>query len=152
MRNISTIRPLAVLLLAPVLHSAVAGDFFERNGAALGGYDPVSYFTDKMPRKGSAAHQVVYRGSTFFFVNEKDKGIFNQNPGKYAPQFGGFCAYGAAQGYKVTTQPDAYVIVNDKLYLNYDLKVLSRFKEDVSGNIAKAEKNWPEVSKSELHE
>lgn len=137
-------------ILTVTAGSALAGDFFEKDGVALRGYDPVAYFTTGMPVKGAAAHRYEYKGSTFYFATSANERSFIRNPGKYVPQFGGFCAFGAANGYKVSTQPDAFAVVDGKLYLNHDIKVLGRWKEDVPGNIAKAEKNWPEVSKSPL--
>ena len=72
---------------------------------------------------------------------------FAANPEKYAPQFGGFCALGTANGYKVSTEPDAFKVVDGKLYLNYDRKVLDLWSKDQAGYIAKANVNWPEVAK-----
>ena len=72
-----------------------------------------------------------------------------ENPDKYAPQFGGLCSYGTAQGYKVSTQPDALSVINGKVYLNYNREVVKIWQQDVPGNIVKAEENWPVVSKME---
>jgi predicted lipoprotein len=73
--------------------------------------------------------------------------IFKANPEKYAPRYGGFCAYGTADGHKAPTSPDAWTIVDGKLYLNYDKSVQSLWKKDQQGYIQKADKNWPEVKK-----
>jgi YHS domain-containing protein len=141
---------LVICLLSLLGRAAFAGEFFEADGIALRGYDPVAYFVAARPQKGQPSHSYEYLGSKFYFANEANKRAFMQNPDKYAPQFGGYCAYGAANGYKVSTQPDAFAIVKDRLYLNYNREVLAIWQNDVPGNIALAEKNWPEVSKSAL--
>ena len=139
---------IAIAALSLLSTAALAGDFFETDGVALHGYDPVAYFVAAEPQKGQAQYSYEYKGSKFFFANEANKRAFMQMPAKYAPQFGGYCAYGTSQGYKVSTQPDAFAIVKDKLYLNYNKKVQEIWQQDVPGNIERAEKNWPDVSKA----
>jgi YHS domain-containing protein len=146
--NSRRLLPFLSLLMLVFGGTAFAGDFFETNGAAIRGYDPVAYFTDGKPTVGSDKHSYTYKGSKFLFASKKNEKIFAQNPDKYAPQFGGFCAFGTANGVKVSTQPDAFALVDGKLYLNHDTKVHARWKDDVKGNIALAEKNWPEVAQS----
>jgi YHS domain-containing protein len=123
-----------------------AGEFFEKNGAALGGYDAVAYFKDSKPAKGSAAHTYEYKGSTFYFSSKANRDAFAAEPDKYAPQYGGFCAFGMSGGYKAVTAPDAFTVVNGKLYLNYNRDVQKQWSADVPGFVAKADKNWPAVS------
>jgi YHS domain-containing protein len=137
-----------LLLLAATVASA--GDFFEKDGVALRSYDPVSYFTEGKPQQGLPTHSYVHKGSKFYFASADNRHLFAENPDGYAPQFGGYCAYGTAQGYKVSTQPDAFAVVDGKLYLNYNREVLQIWRQDVPGNIARAEENWPEVSKMKL--
>ena len=141
-------RSIAIAALSLLSSAVLAGNFFEKDGVALRGYDPVAYFVAAKPEKGQAQYSYEYQGSKFYFASEANRRAFMEMPEKYAPQFGGYCAFGTAQGYKVSTQPDAFSIVNDKLYLNYDKKVQGIWQQDVSGNIQRAEKNWPEVSKS----
>jgi len=138
----------ALLLLAA--SAALAGDYFEADGYALRGYDPVAYFEAKAPTRGDAAHRVVYRGSTFLFASEQNRRKFAADPEHYAPQFGGFCALGTANGYKVSTEPDAFKVVDGKLYLNYNRKVFDIWTKDEPGYIARANRNWPEVSKQPM--
>jgi len=140
--------PLVALVL--VSRIAAAGEFFEPGGQALRGYDAVSYFESGKPTLGSAKHVVTYKGSKFLFATAAHQKLFEADPEKYAPQFGGYCAYGTANGYKVSTQPDAFKVVDGKLYLNYDRKVLGIWSQDVPGNIALAEQKWPEVSRQPL--
>ena len=142
---------LHVLLLVTAT-VASAGDFFENQGVALRGYDPVGYFTEGKPQQGLPTHSYVHKGSKFYFASAEHRRLFAENPDKYAPQFGGYCAYGTAQGYKVSTQPDAFAVVDGKLYLNYNRDVAKIWQQDVPGNIARAEENWPEVSKKELRD
>ena len=139
---------IAIAALSLLSTAALAGEFFETDGVALRGYDPVAYFVSSEPQKGQAQYSYEYKGSKFYFASDANKRAFVAMPEKYAPQFGGYCAFGTAQGYKVSTQPDAFAIVKDKLYLNYDKKVQKIWQQDVPGNIQQAEKNWPEVSKS----
>jgi YHS domain-containing protein len=147
-------RFVAIALAAGVLNlwmaTAVAGEYFEKDGVALGGYDPVSYFTLNKPQQGVAAHAQVHKGSTFWFASEENRKLFTANPEKYAPQFGGYCAFGVARGgYKVSTQPDAFAVVDGKLYLNYNGEVQKLWQKDVPGFIATAEKKWPEAAKTQ---
>jgi YHS domain-containing protein len=145
MINIRRIAP-GLLALAFMSRLAVSGDFFEVDGLALRGYDPVAYFEANMPVKGLPAHNVTYKDSKFLFVTAANRKKFAANPEKYAPQFGGFCALGTANGYKVKTEPDAFKVVDGKLYFNYNRKVLEIWSQDEPGYIARANKNWPEVA------
>ncbi len=127
--------------------SICAGDFFERNNLAIDGYDPVAYFTEQKPVKGSTQFRSDFLGSTFQFASAVHRDAFLADPSKYVPQYGGYCAYGMAKGYKATIDPAAFTVVGDKLYLNYSETVRSRWLSDISGNVQKADANWPEVQK-----
>lgn len=137
----------AMLLLAAISASALAGGFYEKDGVAIKGYDPVAYFTDNRPVKGSPAYKAEYGGSVFHFVSQANRDAFAANPAKYAPQYNGFCAFGTAGGYKAAIDPAAFTIVNNKLYLNYNRDVLKKWSADIPGFVVKADKNWPEVAK-----
>jgi YHS domain-containing protein len=145
-------RPVLSLLLALTIaaHGAFAGEFFEADGYALHGYDPVAYFDADQPAMGSKKYAFTYKGSRFLFASEQNLRKFAANPEAYAPQYRGFCALGTANGYKVSTQPDAYKVVDGKLYLNHDRKVLDIWKQDEAGNIDRADHNWPDVAKMPL--
>lgn len=134
------------LLFAVSAATAGAGEFFEKDGVALRGFDPVSYFSNGQPTKGSAQFKAEYKGSTFQFASQASRDAFVADPAKYAPQYGGFCAYGTANGYKATIDPAAFTVVDGKLYLNYNRQVQKEWTKDVPGFIAKANKNWPTVS------
>jgi hypothetical protein len=131
---------------------ALAGDYFEVDGLALRGYDPVAYFELGKPLHGLPQHSATHKGSKFLFASAANQKAFAADPGKYAPQFGGFCALGTANGYKVATEPDAFKVVDGKLYLNYNRKVLDLWTQDQPGYIRKANQNWPEVSKQPMRE
>ena len=141
---------LGLFVLACMSRLAQSGDFFEVDGLALRGYDPVAYFEANMPVKGTPANSFTYKDSKFLFVTAANRKKFAADPEKYAPQFGGYCALGTANGYKVKTEPDAFKVVDGKLYLNYDRKVLELWTQDQPGYIARANKNWPEVSKQPM--
>ena len=126
---------------------ARAGSVNEDHGIAIKGYDPVAYFTDNRPVKGSRAHLFTYEGATYEFASAAHRKLFAADPGKYAPQFGGFCAYGAATGHKADIDPTAFTIVDGRLYLNYSTKVREVWKTDIPGYIRKADEAWPAVSR-----
>ena len=83
----------AVLAIAAVAANAWAGEFYEKDGAAVKGYDPVAYFTEKKPVKGSAEHRAEYKGSVFHFSSKANRDAFAANPAKYAPQYNGFLRF-----------------------------------------------------------
>jgi YHS domain-containing protein len=139
---------LAVLLFAAGFAAAAwAGEFFEKNGAAIRGYDPVAYFNEGKPVRGSAEHKATYKGSEFHFASRANRDAFAADPARYAPQYGGFCAFGTAGGYKAAIDPAAFTVVDGKLYLNYNRDVQKQWRADVPGMVAKADRNWPEVSR-----
>jgi YHS domain-containing protein len=117
--------------------------FFDE--AAVGGYDAVAYFTTGKPVEGSKAFEYKYKGETWRFASADNLAAFKASPDKYAPQFGGYCAWAVSQGYTAKGDPKAWKIVDGKLYLNYDLNIQKKWETDVPGNIAKANSNWPAV-------
>ena len=137
---------IASLSLGIASAGALAGEFYEKDGAALRGYDPVAYFSEGKPVKGLPQHQAGYKGSTFHFASKANQDAFAANPAKYAPQYGGYCAFGVSGGYKAAIDPAAFTIVEGKLYLNYNRDVQKKWAADIRGYVAKADKNWPAVS------
>ncbi len=142
-RTIRTPLVLVFLLLAPAV--AQAGTVNAPGGVALGGYDPVAYFTTSKALPGDPAITRSYDGATYRFASTRDRDLFAANPGKYIPQYGGFCAYGTALGHKAPIDPLAFTIVDGRLYLNYDKSVRATFNQDPAGYIHKADANWPTV-------
>jgi YHS domain-containing protein len=134
------------LVCATPATEALGGTFFEKDGAAIKGYDPVAYFTENKPVPGSPAYQAEYKGSTFRFASQAHRDAFMADPERYAPQYGGFCAFGTAGGYKAAIDPAAFTIVDGKLYLNYNADVQKQWARDIPGFISKADKNWPQVT------
>lgn len=132
------------LLLTSVTASR-AGEFFEPNGVAIRGYDPVAYFTRGTPMQGVPEFHAVFQGSTFYFASAAHLDVFLANPEKFAPQYGGFCAYGTAKGYKASIDPAAFTVVGEKLYLNYSGTVRALWIFDIPGYVKKADHNWPAV-------
>ncbi|MEM9537863.1 MAG: YHS domain-containing (seleno)protein [Cyanobacteria bacterium P01_E01_bin.45] len=114
----------------------------------MDGTDPVAYFTDNAPVPGSSDYTYEWGGATWQFSSEENRDLFASDPEAYAPQYGGHCAWAVAQGYSAPTVPDAWSIVDGKLYLNFDSSVQSRWERDIPGNIANADSNWPEVSQT----
>ncbi|MEQ9260728.1 MAG: YHS domain-containing (seleno)protein [Roseovarius sp.] len=132
--------PLAALAL-PALAEEPA--IHARDGAAIGGYDPVAYFTEGAPVEGSPEHSTMWNGAEWRFASAENKATFEADPEAYAPQYGGYCAYAASQGYVASTSPDAWSVHEGKLYLNYSRRVQRIWEKDKPGFIAQADTNWP---------
>ena len=124
--------------------SAIAKDY-THSTPGISGYDPVSYFTEGKPLRGSGYHVADYKGVTYAFSSEEHKDMFEANPEKYAPAYGGWCAYGVAVGKKFVTDPKVWKIVKGKLYLNLDRDIQSKWNKDIPGYIKTADKNWTEI-------
>jgi YHS domain-containing protein len=114
-------------------------------GTAVGGYDAVAYHTQGKPVPGSTEFTYHWKGADWRFASQANLELFRTNPQAYAPQFGGYCAYGVAQGYAVKGEPEVWKIVDGKLYLNYDQRVQRRWEADIPGYIVEADANWPKV-------
>ena len=111
----------------------------------LKGYDVVAYFTAKTATPGDKRFAVKHEGATYYFASAENMQAFKANPGHFAPQYGGYCAYGVAIGKKFDVDPTAFKVVNDKLYLNLNPEVFNRWSQDINGNLAKSEANWPSI-------
>ncbi|PSU45494.1 YHS domain protein [Photobacterium frigidiphilum] len=140
------------LLLLLVSGSVFAGDAIYTglfSNKALDGYDTVAYFTEGKPVKGNSAYITEYKGADWYFSSKQNRDLFVKNPDKYAPQYGGFCAWAvAAKNDRAPGDPQQWTIVKDtnnvaKLYLNYDKTIKQRWEQDISGFIVKGDKNWP---------
>ena len=147
-------KPLGLVLLALALIAgtgapagAAASLNLARGGLALHGYDPGAYFEEGKPVKGQAAHSLSWMGATWRFASAPNKKAFQAGPERYAPQYGGYCAWAVSEGYTADIDPNAWRIVNGKLYLNYSKSIQGRWEKDIPGHIAKADRNWPGVLK-----
>jgi YHS domain-containing protein len=116
-----------------------------KEGFGSGGFDPVSYQQDGGPKMGVAANTLEWKGAKWQFVSPDNLAAFKANPDKYAPQFGGYCAYAVSKGATAPGDPKVFTIVDGKLYLNYSKDVQVTWKKDVPGNISLANGNWPKV-------
>jgi YHS domain-containing protein len=138
---------LGLLLLAPVAAVAQsASAIFTDRGLAMRGYDPVAYFTEGRPTRGQAAFTHQWNGATWRFATAAHRDMFAADPAKYAPQYGGFCAWAVSEGYHAPVDPNAWKIVDGKLYLNYDRRIQRQWEADVPGRIARGDANWPAVA------
>ncbi len=145
-QTVSSGSTLAALLLVLFLVPAFAKEpVYATSAGAIRGYDPVAYHEEGRPLKGSAEHSVEWQGAEWLFASAENREKFEQDPERYAPQYGGYCAYAVAQGTTATIDPEAWSIVEGKLYLNYSTSVHNRWRKDIPGYIEKADDNWPEV-------
>ncbi|WP_286265711.1 YHS domain-containing (seleno)protein [Thalassotalea atypica] len=112
------------------------------NDLALKGYDTVSYFTKGAPTKGSNKFTAAYNGAIYQFSSAENRDLFQTEPSKYAPQYGGYCAFGVTMNRKFDTDPTAWHIRGDKLYLNLNKDVQKKWSTDIPGYIETAQENW----------
>ncbi|RIJ23642.1 YHS domain-containing protein [Henriciella barbarensis] len=117
------------------------------SNTAVEGHDPVAYFTEGHPVKGSRDFRTDYQGAEFRFASQENLDTFLADPEKYAPQFGGYCAWAVSEGYTAKGDADHWAIVDGKLYLNYNKKIQNRWEQDREMHIVRANTNWPEVLK-----
>jgi len=119
--------------------------FATSDGVAINGYDSVAYFLEEKPVLGSDEFTTEYKHVIWKFASSQNRDMFVGDPQKYAPQYGGYCAYAVALGATASTDPAAWTIYNGKLYLNFSLGVRSRWRRDPDKYIEMADKNWPGV-------
>ena len=136
---------LATLVLLAGQAMAQKASIFATGAGAIDGHDPVAYFTEGRPVAGSPQFTHQWNGATWRFASAANRDRFAAAPEKYAPQYGGYCAYGVAGGYAVKIDPQAWSVVDGRLYLNYSRSVQASWKQDVPGFIRKADANWPSV-------
>lgn len=113
---------------------------------AIAGYDPVAYFENQRAVPGSKDFAFKYQGATWLFASEPHKRAFEASPARYAPRYGGHCAFAAAQGRLVKIDPQAWSIVRDRLYLNYSLAIRDQWNADRDRFIRLADAHWPTPS------
>ena len=143
-RTFSTIALAAPALLLARPAFAREPEIYQEAGIAIDGSDPVGYFTTNGPVPGGDV-TAQYKGATWRFADQASADAFAANPTAYAPAFGGYCAFAASRGYLAPTTPEAWTIYEDRLYLNANLRARELWLEDVPGNIAKGEANWPAI-------
>lgn len=141
--------PVAALLLCVSAAFADKADpvFKDGDGLAIRGYDPVAYFTEMKPVKGSQQFSYSWMGAKWLFTSAANRDIFAAEPSRYAPQYGGYCSYAVSKGHTASIDPEAWRVVDGKLYLNYSKGIQKSWAMDVPGNIQKADQNWPGLHK-----
>lgn len=138
--------PIATAAFLAIPSRAADGQVYAERGIALRGTDPVAYFTQGRPVAGNASFTHQWRGATWRFVTAANRDAFAADPERYAPAYGGFCAWAVAQGYTAPIDPNAWKIVDGRLYLNYNAQVQRDWESDIPGNITKANTNWPRLA------
>jgi len=128
--------PAAVLAKAEINQSHI-------DAVAIEGTDPVAYFTEKKAVKGSSEYTHRWKGGQWRFKNASNRDAFAAEPEKFAPQFGGYCAWAVSRGYTAPIDPEAWTVHKGKLYLNFSKGVQDEWAKDIPGNIARGEANWP---------
>ena len=111
---------------------------------AIKGYDTVAYFTADNPVLGNPQYEFVWNGAKWLFSSKENMEKFKQNPEQYAPQFGGYCSWAVSHGYTAEGDPNAWKVVDGKLYLNYNQKVKEKWEAEQQKLIRDGEKNWKE--------
>ncbi len=122
----------------------------DKSGVIIEGYDPVAYFTDNKPVKGSAQFTAKYEGATYRFASAAHKELFDKEPKKYAPQYGAFCGYAVSIGKLRPVDPTIYQIENGRLILQHTQQAYNLFNKDLRENTARADKNWPGLVKKRV--
>ena len=140
---------LACLLASGGLHAKdpVAAVNTSRGGLAVKGHDPVAYFTQARPIQGAPAFSATHNGATWLFATAANRDAFLAEPGRFTPQFGGYCAWAVGHGYTADSDPQAWHIDNGKLYLNYNRSVQTMWLKDKARWIAEGDRNWPALHK-----
>ena len=138
-----------ILLIFPAIGQKMEGqnlpEVFSTDQGAIAGYDPVAFFSEKKPVAGKEELTYNWNNANWHFASQENLDAFKINPEKYAPQFGGYCAYGTASGHKSPTIPETWAIIDNKLYFNYNLQVQKLFNKNQKGLIEQANRNWPVV-------
>lgn len=124
----------------------------DENRLAIKGYDPVAYFVDAKAVEGSATYKTEYQGAIYHFASAKNLDMFKDSPAKYAPQYGGYCAFGVTQDKKYDVDPQAWAIVDGKLYLNLNARAQRVWDKDRNGNINIADANWVNIANTPVSE
>ncbi len=144
-RQLITMTSIFIAVFASSLSIAGNETYQDKNDLAISGYDPVAYFTEAKAVKGKHKFSAVHNDAIYLFSSASNRDTFKVSPEKYAPQYGGYCAFGVTKNRKFGADPEAWKVVDGKLYLNLNKKVQKIWLEDVPGNIESAEEIWPEI-------
>lgn len=144
--------PYLVFILTIILATSVMakGQIYTGlfSNVAIGGYDTVAYFTEHKAVQGDKQYSTTYKNAEWYFATAANLATFNANPEKYAPQYGGYCAYAVAEKNSlVSSDPQIWKIVNDKLYLNYNADTQKTWEQNMAADIVKGDLNYPKLIK-----
>jgi len=117
----------------------------DSRGVGVHGFDPVAFFTEGKASKGDPQWQSGYGGATYYFESSSDRDAFDKDPGKYAPQYGGYCAMAMTMGKIEDSDPNYFVVHENKLLLQRNEKAHMMFAKDLDGNHNKADANWAKI-------
>ena len=149
-KKMKNIFALACLLLVGYIAKSQEPSIFQKNGLALDGYDVVAFFTEHKPVKGVAEFSYQYQGVQWLFSSDQHRQMFEKEPLKFLPQYGGYCAFGMSRGYKAPTEAFAFTLMNQKLYFNYNLKVMDVWVKDSGQYIKRADSSWVKFAPKNL--
>lgn len=138
-----------LLLVVTFSSKAQKSEIFAPSGKAIKGYDVVAFFKASKPVKGSDSLAFKWKDATWLFSSSENLEAFKQDPEKYAPQYGGYCAFGTASGHKAPTQAETWTITDNKLYFNYNNKVKESWVKDQQKLIKVADEKWPAIKDKE---
>ncbi|MEW8257095.1 MAG: YHS domain-containing (seleno)protein [Candidatus Thiodiazotropha taylori] len=139
----STFAYIFTILTTPLWAGVDTGT--DANDVILAGYDVVAYHTQGEAVEGTTMYTAVYNDAIYQFSSADNRELFNSNPEKYAPAYGGFCAYGATLGKKFQVDGKAFEVVDGKLYVNKNQQVYDIWRKDIPGNLNKADAQWPKI-------
>ena len=141
----------ALFMFALIASSSTAADNHlvntDQENIAIDGYDTVAYFTERQPVKGTDEYEQVWQNAIWKFSSAENRDRFSNDPERYAPRYGGFCVGGLAVGVLRKVDPQAWAIVDNKLYLNFEKADVSPFVENSTDEVAKADANWERLGK-----
>ena len=136
-----------VFLVVTSCASQQVQEVYAPAGRAINGYDPVAFFTNNKPTLGTEEFKYNWKGANWYFASKENLQQFAASPERYAPQYGGYCAYGTAEGHKAPTKAETFTIEDGKLYFNYNNDVKKEWDKNRPAFISKADLAWPEVKK-----
>ena len=147
MQKLLNAAPLIILVFVAMRTTSAFGlePIYATEGKAIGGYDPVAYFTKEQAIKGDEDNTHEWEGVVWYFSSNDNLEAFKGSEEQYAPQYGGYCAWAVSQNGIADSDPENWTVYEGKLYLNFSERIHEEWKKDIPGNIVKADENWPEV-------
>lgn len=139
---------IAIFVFATLLLTAQKPEIFTKEGKAVEGYDVVAFFTAGNAIKGNDSLSYIWKDAKWLFSTNENRSKFEKNPDGYAPQYGGYCAFGASKNYKAPAEVNTWTIIQDKLYFNYNSRVKESWSKSSDSLISKANLFWPSLKKS----